>query len=461
MSVAPLVRPSAAPAAPDPAETARPAPNGAAHPLRPRSLRREIVIGYSTLVLVSLALFSAVTYVILRQTLARAGTQSLQQTAAAAEQLIVPATVPRVAVQQERVPPGPGDVEALRRTTRLATGDVITIFVARTGDVEAKAVRSFAVIALVLLPVTALVAAAVGYSLANRILLPLNRLVTATREIGIAGLARRVDEPGHPAELQELSMAFNGMLGRLQRAVETLRSFTADASHELRTPLTAIRGTAQVALARERSSDELRDTLGEVVDETESMLRLVEDLLTLARGDQSVASALEPLDLAPVLRDVQDVGEALAMEKPVQVRLEAPERLPVAGAAGPLRRLFLNLVSNAVKFTDRGAVTIAARLVDEPSPPPAADEAAAALPAPPRGGWIEVSVSDTGTGIPREALPRVFDRFYRADTARQQSGGTGLGLAIARMIAEQHGGTITARSEPGCGSTFTVRLPAL
>jgi signal transduction histidine kinase len=196
------------------------------------------------------------------------------------------------------------------------------------------------------------------------------------------------------------------------------------------------------------------------VDETESMLRLVEDLLTLARGDQAVAPALEPLDLAPVLRDVQDVGEALAMEKPVQVRLESPERLPVDGAAGPLRRLFLNLVSNAVKFTDRGAVTIAARAVDEPPPLPSADELPGIVAAAPRGGWIEVSVSDTGVGIPRDALPRVFDRFYRADTARQQSGGTGLGLAIARMIAEQHGGTITAQSEPGRGSIFTVRLPA-
>jgi heavy metal sensor kinase len=449
MSAAPLARPPGAAPPADGAE-APAVPYGMAQARAPRSLRREMVIGYSTLLLVSLALFAGATYLILRQTLARAGTQSLQQTAEAAEQLIVPATVPRVAVQQERIPPGPGDVEALRRTTRLASGDVINIIVARTGDVEAKAVRSFAVIALVLIPVTALVAAAVGYSLANRMLLPLNRLVTATREIGIAGLGRRMDEPGNPAELQELSMAFNGMLARLQRAVEALRSFTADASHELRTPLTAIRGTAQVALARERSSEELRDTLGEVVDETESMLRLVEDLLTLARGDQAVAPALEPIDLAPVLRDVQDVGEALAMGKPVEVRLETPERLTVAGAAGPLRRLFLNLVSNAVKFTDHGAVTIAARAIDEP----AADDA-------PPGRWIEVSVSDTGSGIPRDALPRVFDRFYRADTARQQSGGTGLGLAIASMIAEQHGGTIAAQSEPGRGSTFTVRLPAL
>lgn len=446
---------SGAPAARPAADAHPPPANGngngnGAHPLAPRSLRREMVVGYSTLLLVSLALFAGATYLILRQTLARAGTQSLQQTAQAAEQLIVPATVPRVAVEQQRVPPGPGDVEALRRTTRLASGDVINIFVARTGDVEKKAVHSFAVIALVLIPMTALVAAAVGYSLANRLLLPLNRLVSATREIGIAGLSRRVAEPEHPAELRELSAAFNGMLERLQRAVEALRSFTADASHELRTPLTAIRGTAQVALARPRSSDELRDTLGEVVDETESMLRLVEDLLTLARGDQAVAPALEPMDLAPVLRDVQDVGEALATGKEVEVRLQTPEHLPLAGAAGPLRRLFLNLVSNAVKFTERGAVTLSARVVEEP----ATDEGGSA------GRWIEVAVSDTGAGIPKEALPRVFDRFYRVDSARQHTGGTGLGLAIARMIAEQHGGTIAAQSEVGRGSTFTVRLPA-
>jgi signal transduction histidine kinase len=190
------------------------------------------------------------------------------------------------------------------------------------------------------------------------------------------------------------------------------------------------------------------------------MLRLVEDLLTLARGDQSVAPALEPVDLAPVLRDVQDVGEALAMGKPVEVRLDTPESLPVTGAAGPLRRLFLNLVSNAVKFTDAGSVRIAARIVDEPPPAIPVEDASAAPALPPAERCIEVAVSDTGSGIAAEDLPRVFDRFYRADSARGSSGGTGLGLAIARMIAEQHGGTITAGSQPGRGSTFTVRLPA-
>ena len=453
------LRPPAPPPSPAQTETRVPPPlvRGSAPP----SLKREIVVGYSLVLLVSLTLFAAATYLILRQTLQRTGTQSLRQTALAAEQLIAPANIPRIAVSEERMPPAPGDVEALRRRTRLATGETVDILVARTGDVEQKALRSFAVIALLLIPVTGLAAALVGRSLADRTLQPLNRLLDASREIGIAGLSRRVDEPEHPAELRELAQAYNGMLARLQRAVEALRSFTADASHELRTPLTVILGTVEVALARERSAEELRDTLAEVLEETGSMLHLVEDLLTLARGDQDNAPvAMAPVELGHLLRDVQEIGEMLTAGKPVEVRVEAPEELEVRGAAGPLRRLFLNLVSNAVKFTESGSVTLTARTVALPPAVPGSDEAQGENGA--RAGareWVEVQVRDTGVGIPPDALPRVFDRFYRADAARERSGGTGLGLAIAKMIVDQHGGSISAESVPGEGSTFTVRLP--
>ncbi|WP_420130116.1 sensor histidine kinase [Longimicrobium sp.] len=419
------------------------------------SLRREIVLGYSAILLVALLLFAGATYAILRRSLSNAGTQSLRQTAAAAERIMIPPGIPRVAVSEELLPPSEGAVEVLRRRTRLATGDELNIVVARTGDVEGHALRSFALIALMLIPVTAVLAAVAGRSMADRILQPLNRLVTASREIGIGGLSRRVDEPERPTELRELALAYNGMLERLERAVVTLRSFTADASHELRTPLTAIRGTAEVALARDRSADELRGTLEEVLDETGSMLHLVEDLLVLARGDTSQAEAVGTVDLSAVLRDVQDVGEALAGGKPVEVRLDVPDGLVIPGDSGAVRRLLLNLVSNAVKFTPQGAVTINAREV------PAAEAAlapSALAPAEEGRGCVEVQVADTGIGIAADDLPRVFDRFYRADAARV-TGGTGLGLAIARMIAERHRGTLTVESRPGAGSVFTVRLP--
>ncbi len=412
---------------------------------RPRapSLRREIVLWYSVVLLVALTLFAGLSYLILRRTLARAGTASLRQTALAAEQLLVPAHIPRVTVEERRVPPGKGDVEALLRRTQLPSGDMVDIYVARTGDVENRALRSFLVISLLLIPVTAAAAAMGGRTLADRILRPLDRLVAASREIGIGALSRRVEEPDRPAEMRELSLAFNGMLERLERAVDTLRRFTADASHELRTPLTAIQGTAQVALARERSAEELRGTVEEILEETRWTLGLVEGLLTLARGEESRERLVRrPVALAPLLEDVREIGEALAEGRPVAVRLETPASPMVAGAEGPLRQLFLNLVSNAVKFTPEGAVTMRVGEVEADGE-----------------RWAEVAVADTGVGIPPEELPHVFDRFYRGDAARVREGGTGLGLAIARMVAEQHGGTLAAASEPGRGSTFTVRLP--
>jgi len=412
---------------------------------RPRSLRKEIVVSYSVILLLALTIFAGIAYAILRTSLQRAGTQSLRQTAYAAEQLIAPPGIPRIATREVRLPPGPGQVEAMRRSTRLATGEELNVYVARTGDVEGHALHSFALIAFFLIPLTALAAALVGRTVADRTLQPLERLVAASREIGIAGLARRVDVPDNPTELRELGQSFNEMLSRLERAVEALRRFTADASHELRTPLTAIRGSLQVALARPREREELRETLEEVLDETSAMLALVEDLLTLARGDESAARAPETtVDLNAVLRDVQDIGQALADGRPLRVELDAPAELRVRGSAGGLRRLFLNLVSNAVKFTEQGEVVISARPAD------GAED----------GRWIEVTVRDTGPGIAAEDLPRVFDRFYRADEARESGSGSGLGLAIARMIATHHGGTITARSTVGAGSEFVVRLPA-
>ena len=159
---------------------------------RPRSLRREIVAGYSLILLVALTLFAGATYGILRRSLRSAGTQSLRQTAAAAERFIAPG-IPRVATQEQRLPPTEGAVETLRRRSRLVTGETVEIYVARTGDVEQHALRSFVLIALVLIPVTTLLAALAGRTVSDRILQPLNRLVTASREIGIGGLARRVD----------------------------------------------------------------------------------------------------------------------------------------------------------------------------------------------------------------------------------------------------------------------------
>lgn len=414
---------------------------------RPASLRREILVWYSLVLVVALSLFATATYFLLQRAVIRAEQQSLRQTAGAVEQFAVPPNIPRLETVEEfaRIENAAGEeVRALRRRTALASGDVIDVVVAPPGDIEARTLSSFLLISLILIPLTAGAAALGAGALLERLLEPLRRLVAATREIGIGGLSRRVPEPDRPADLQDLANSFNGMLMRLERAVDALRRFTADASHELRTPLTSIQGNVQVALSRPRSADELRDTLADVMEETEWMLHLVDGLLTLARSEEGPLSLQrEEVEITALLEDAVEMGQLLAGEKPVRVTLDSPELVFVQGSAGPLRQVFLNLVSNAVKFTNVGTVTVTARRVAEGGD----------------GQWAEVRVADTGVGIAPEELSRVFDRFYRGDAARARPGGTGLGLAIAKLLIEQHGGRIDVQSRLGRGSEFRVILP--
>ncbi len=416
-------------------------------PRRGPSLRREILAWYSGVLVLALSLFATAAYFLLARALTRAEEESLRQTAQAVEQLAVPPQIPRIDTVEEFVTyinAEGKEVRALRRRTVLATNEVFETIVTPPGELEARALRSFLFISLLLIPLTAGVAAFGGAVLLERLLDPLRRLVETTREIGIGGLSRRVPEPERPSELQDLAQSFNGMLMRLERAVEALGRFTADASHELRTPLTSIRGSVQVALSRERTAEELRETLGEVIEETEWMLHLVDGLLTLARNEEgTLPLPRDPVDVNALLEDAVEMGQLLAAEKDVEVRLDASEPLVVEGSAGQLRQVFLNLVSNAVKFTSVGSVTVTGRRFVDPE----------------GNSWVEVRVADTGVGIAPEELKRVFDRFYRGDAARGRPGGAGLGLAIARLLVERHGGTIEVQSRLGHGSEFRVLLP--
>jgi heavy metal sensor kinase len=414
---------------------------------RPPSLRREILLWYSVALVVSLSLFATAAYFLLQRALTRAEEESLRQTAQAVEEVAIPQHIPRLETVEDfvTVVNVEGDrVRALRRRTVLATGELFQAVVAPPGDVEGRTLRSFLLISLVLIPLTAIAAAVGGGALLERLLDPLRRLVETTREIGIGGLSRRVQEPERPSDLQDLAQSFNGMLMRLERAVDALRRFTADASHELRTPLTSIQGTVQVALSRERSAHELRETLGDVMEETEWMLHLVDGLLTLARSEEGlVPLRSDPVNVTALLEDAVEMARLLAADKAIEIHFEVKEPLFVPGIAGQLRQVFLNLVSNAVKFTEQGAVTVSAGRLDEGE----------------HGRWVEVRIADTGVGIAPEELTRVFDRFYRGDAARVRSGGTGLGLAIAKLLVQQHGGEIDVQSRLGHGTEFRVLLP--
>jgi signal transduction histidine kinase len=267
------------------------------------------------------------------------------------------------------------------------------------------------------------------------------RVRTATATIGPTSLDRRIPVPTGVAEVTQIADAINRLVERVERTQAQLIAFTADASHELRTPLTHLRAQAQWALDGERSADETRDALVAIMLETDRMHRMVEGLLLLARGDnEDLGARREPFRPALVAAEVAEVADGMAAGRSVDVGLDAADDVVAIGDADHTRQILLNLVSNAIRHTPSGRVTIGVRA---------------------ENGRVRLTVSDTGIGIGPEHLQRVFDRFYRVETSRsREHGGAGLGLAIARMLAEVQGGTLSCASREGQGSEFWLDLPA-
>lgn len=322
-----------------------------------------------------------------------------------------------------------------------------------------------------LVPVALVLAGGGGWLLARRALRPVDRMTQAARRIGAEHLAQRLEGAEVDDELGRLARTLNEMLGRLEAGFAQVRRFTADASHELRTPLTVMKGEVEVALRSGRDAAEYRRVMASVLEEVERMGRLVEDLLLLSRAD---AGALrwgrERVELDRLTEEAAKQGEVLGRTRGVAVRIQHLEPLIAQGDEQRLKQLLLNLVDNAVKYTPEGGQVMlslrqAAGRINPgavETPPPPADRQTPQPPDRRPTEWAEIAVQDTGVGIPAEAVPRIFERFYRADDSRSREvGGAGLGLCIARTIAEAHGGTIEVVSTPGAGSTFTLRLPLL
>ena len=232
-------------------------------------------------------------------------------------------------------------------------------------------------------------------------------------------------------------MTFNEMLARLDDWFRRERQFTANASHELRTPLAAMQAILGVVRAQPRTTPEYEAAIDNLAEEADRLHGLVDRLLYLARRDAQRSDVRQPVELTFLLADIVDSLAPLAEQKAVTLALSSPSGLTVLGDADSLARLFVNLIDNAIKYTDHGAVSISAASHSD---------------------HVTVAVSDTGAGIAAEHLPHLFDRFYRVDAARTAQG-AGLGLAIAYDIAHAHGGDIAVSSQVGQGTSFTVRLP--
>jgi len=298
--------------------------------------------------------------------------------------------------------------------------------------------RRVCAVALILAAVLALVS---GRILANRSLRPVQTITQAADRIGANSLSERIPLVGTGDEMDRLAATVNRMLARIERHVRQMQRFTADASHELRSPLAALRGSAEVALTKRRSVEELRQVLEESIDHYDRLGRIAEDLLLLARadaGDEIVRR--EPVELDQAVRAVVNLYAPLAQERHVDLTLDPCGPVLVEADNARLRQLVGNLIDNAIKFAEPGdRVTVSMASAD---------------------GVASITVADTGRGIPAEHLPRILDRFYRADPARSgKRGGAGLGLAICRAIAEAHGGRIAIESPAGLGTIATVHLP--
>jgi signal transduction histidine kinase len=299
---------------------------------------------------------------------------------------------------------------------------------------------------LVVAPFILLLSLPVAYYVGGRTFRPVDQLINEVEAITDGrSLHRRLPTDPSNDELSRLSATLNAMIGRLEHSFAALRRFTADASHELKTPLTVLRADVERAMNPTTRGTERMVALEEALQEIARMADLVDSLLTLARADEGRFDLMrEPTAMEPLVREIFETATILGEDAGLAVALPVMENATVLADGRRLRQLFLNLVTNAIKYTPRGGrveISLARRG---------------------QSGEVAFAVRDTGIGIAAADLPYIFDRFWRADRARSRASersGFGLGLAIAQWIAQAHGGTLTVQSRLGRGSVFTVTLP--
>jgi two-component system, OmpR family, heavy metal sensor histidine kinase CusS len=281
----------------------------------------------------------------------------------------------------------------------------------------------------------------IGHRIAKQGIRPVQEITKTVERTGSQNLKARIEPAGYPVEMAGLAHKFNAMLDRLEEAFGRLSRFSADLAHELRTPVNNIRGEAEVTLRKGRSLEEYREALGSCLEESGRLSELIESLLFLARAESPGTQVVrEPVQVIKELEAVREYYEPVAAEAGVALSVTTRDEVEADLDRVLLQRAVANLVENAVAHTPAGGtVTLAAQTND---------------------GLLSIDISDTGAGILPEHLPHVFDRFYRADSARSSRGGhMGLGLAIVHAIVELHGGSINISSERSRGTHVTLALP--
>lgn len=296
----------------------------------------------------------------------------------------------------------------------------------------------------VITPLLLVLSVTFAYLIAGRAFRPIDVLIDQVEAITDGrSLHSRLGVAAAGDELMRLSETLNAFIGRLEKSFGALRRFTADASHELKTPLAVIRADVERAMSPSTTEVDQAISLEEALQQVTRMADLVDSLLTLARADEGRFDLFrEPVELEPLAREVLETARLLGEDQGLEIDAPVLENAEVLGDVTRLRQLFLNLVTNAIKYTPRGGKVEIALARD--------------------AAVVRFSVKDSGIGIAAADLPHIFERFWRADRVRSRAserGGFGLGLAISQWIAQAHGGTLEVQSRLTRGSTFTVTLP--
>jgi heavy metal sensor kinase len=278
-----------------------------------------------------------------------------------------------------------------------------------------------------------------GFFYADSSLRPVEKIINTAKNIEENNLTERI-KVNSQDELGRLASTLNQMISRLEKAFEQQKQFTADVSHDLRTPLSIIQAESSLSLKKDRSIDEYKKSLELILEETSYMSEIIDKLLFLARSDNKTQFYnFTKTNLKSLLEEVIKKVSPLYHNKSLTLQVEKLEELNIRADKDKLKEALINILDNSLKYTDEGKVTISSVKI---------------------GNFAKISIEDTGRGIPKEDLHRIFDRFYRGDKARTSSEkSTGLGLAIVKEIVNAHDGRIEVESEVGKGTVFSLFLP--
>ena len=337
----------------------------------------------------------------------------------------------------------PKDFHASDRLFSLVTSELqpptgrLLIQIAQDRTADEHFTKQFAMLLTAVLALGVAASALIAWSVTKRGLRPLGEMTRALQRVGPTQLHERVAAVGWPRELQPLALAFDDMLARLEASFVRLSQFSADIAHELRTPIGNIRGEAEVALTRSRSTEEYREVIESTIAECQHLGQIVDNLLFLARTEAAEGHLHRTVFSGrAAIEKIAAFHELIAEEQQLTIRCDGETNFVADEIL--FSRAVNNLVENAIRHMSAGGA-IDISIAD-------------------RNSSTEVSVKDNGAGIAPEHLPKVFDRFYRADSSRS-SEGVGLGLSLVKSIMDLHGGTAAIESEPGRGTTVTLSFP--